>query len=274
MHCDDARPTPFEWIVNSNALGVMFVSRDVGFRVAFLSRHAVRRIDSLGLLGTSSGDLLGERVSRLTDHHLFSEGELQRPENYPATFRTEIAGRHIEFAASPVLDGDERYLGVMVTFKEVSEEMAMQAAAPKFEERMSELVRDAGGQADEAEVAIESLSAAVGTVKANGAELAKLLSQIVEINRMTKMLSLNANIEASRAKDSEAFTVIAQEMGNLASSIGEIAREVKATLGIIDADAMAAEASSTTASEGVRAMVEIQRSMEGEVQGSLALHGG
>ena len=259
--------SPFEWIVNSNALGVAFVSKESGFRVAFLSRHAVRRLADRSLLGFSAEELLDEPARTLADVVELGDSWLADPGNYPAVVRAEINGRHLELAISPVTGDEDQYLGVMVTFKDVTVDIERLEASNRFKDLMADHASNGRSEADQTEAVAAGLSTAVSTVQGHGAQIAQLVEQLTTINNQTRMLSLNASIESVRAGDAgRAFRIIADEVGELALRTQSVTSEVERILKTIDIDSRNAADCTSKVVDSVASLIATQRAMDQEVQ--------
>jgi vacuolar-type H+-ATPase subunit I/STV1 len=259
--------SPFEWIVNSNALGVAFLARDNNFRVSFLSRHAVRRLADGSLLGKRAQDLIDEPATSLADVAELRLDSLCDPSNYPASATAAIDGRHLELAMSSVTGSDGEYLGVMLTFKDITEAVQHEQDLLQFKDTMQEYALSGQTEADKTEEVAGSLTEAVSTVHGNGAQTAELIEQLSSLNNQTRMLSLNASIEAVRAGTAgSAFRVIADELGQLALRTKEVSGEVGTILNTIEADSGVAFECANTLTENITALIATQRAMEQEVQ--------
>jgi len=257
---------PYEWIVNSNALGVAFLAREDDFRISFLSRHARQRLADGSLLGTRPDELLGAPARTFADIPELSLSQLHDAANYPTTVVTVVGTRHLEFAISPVTSGDDRYIGAMLTFKDVSSEMERLESANCFKERMGSHVVSARCEADRTEMVAQELSSAVRTVQGNGSDISRLITHLTKLNAQTRMLSLNAAIESARAGEAgQTFRAIADEVGELAERTRAAADEVGSILKMIDEDANHASGFATSLIEHVDALISTQRAMDLEV---------
>ncbi|MEM9133012.1 MAG: methyl-accepting chemotaxis protein [Actinomycetota bacterium] len=257
---------PFEWIVNSNALGVAFLDAGDDFRISFLSRHAVRRLDDLGLLGRPASSLIGAAATELADSPYFRREKLRQPSNYPAAVRAHLPSATIEFALSPVMSSDDRYLGVMLTFKDVSALVESEEMSSQYRSEMESLVAGAQQCADQAEGATVDLSGAVAKLLENGTKVQSFVTELGMVNSQTKMLSLNASIEAIRAGGASAFVVIAEEMRDLANSVADITDELANLAKAIQGDGAAAASTSELMAGSVSDLVRQQREMENQVR--------
>lgn len=258
---------PSEWIVNSNALGVAFLSAADEFRVGFLSRHAVRRLADGTLLGKTAEELLGSAAIELADVPELKMTSLRDQANYPTTASTIVGEQHIELAISPVMSGDQSYLGVMVTFRDVTEQARQHEQSVQFESAIAGHAGRGREEADRAEQVAESVGTTVSALQGNGAQMAELVGRLQTLNGQTRMLSLNASIEATRAGEAgQAFRVIADEVGQLSQQVGEVTAEVHGILRSMDTDSAAASTSVANVVESVAALVAVQRAMEEEIR--------
>jgi len=258
---------PAEWIVNSNALGVAFLSAEGGFQVDFLSRHAVRRLADGTLLGKTPEQLLGSPAADLADVPQLQMTSLTNQANYPTTASTIVGDRHIELAISPVMSGENAYLGVMVTFREVTDQVRQRDQSAQFKQAIASHADRGRQEADRAEQVAETVGVTVAALQGNGAQMAELVGKLQALNGQTRMLSLNASIEATRAGEAgQAFRVIADEVGQLSQQVGDVTRQVDDILKSMESDSTAAHTSATSIVESVAALISVQRAMDDEVQ--------
>ncbi len=258
---------PAEWIVNSNALGVAFLSAADDFRVGFLSRHAVRRLADGTLLGKTAEQLLGSPATELADAPQLTMASLRDQANYPTTASTIVGEQHIELAISPVISDEASYLGVMVTFRDVTDQARQQEQSAQFEGAIAGHADRGRQEADRAEQVAESVGTTVSALQGNGAQMAELVGRLQTLNGQTRMLSLNASIEATRAGEAgQAFRVIADEVGQLSQQVGDVTRQVDDILKSMESDSTAAHTSATSIVESVAALISVQRAMDDEVQ--------
>lgn len=258
--------SPFEWIVNSNALGVAFAAKEDNFRISFLSRHAVRRLADGSLLGRTAEELIGQPVTTIAEVAELQLESLKHASNYPAVAKAFVQGRHLELAISAVTSGETEYLGVMLTFKDVTEAVQQEQDFVEFQDSMRAHASSGQTEADKTEKVASGLSDAVSTVHGNGAQIAELIGQLGSLNNQTRMLSLNASIEAVRAGEAgSAFRVIADELGQLALRTKDVANEVEGILNTIEVDSGLAFECATALMENITSLITTQRAMEEEV---------
>lgn len=92
--------------------------------------------------------------------------------------------------------------------------------------QVSELARLARTAAEKGSVDMEAMSAAMTDIKASSDAIGNIIKTIEEIAFQTNLLALNAAVEAARAGEAGAgFTVVAEEVRNLARRSAQAARE-------------------------------------------------
>ena len=88
-----------------------------------------------------------------------------------------------------------------------------------------QMTDNARAVADEGAKRMEKMLKAMGEVTDSSKNIAKIIKAIDEIASQTNLLALNAAVEAARAgKHGKGFTVVAEEVKNLAQRSGEAAR--------------------------------------------------
>ncbi len=115
-------------------------------------------------------------------------------------------------------------------------------------EEMSVSIKEiARNAADAARVALSAVSTAdaanvtVQKLGASGAEIGKVVKVITSIAAQTKLLAINATIEAARAGDAgKGFAVVANEVKELAKETAQATEEIGARIEAIQADTQSA----------------------------------
>lgn len=117
----------------------------------------------------------------------------------------------------------------------------------------SDMVKDAAGFAEKGRAEMARLERVAQTVGDNSRRIGRITEAITQIAVKTNILSVNASIEAARAgEQGKGFEVVAEEVGKLADSAVESARQI----------AEIVEAAATMAEEGMSATAEVGRMME------------
>ena len=96
----------------------------------------------------------------------------------------------------------------------------------------SDLVDKATGYADEADTKMEQLVTATQNIDRSSAQIGSIIKTIEDIAFQTNILALNAAVEASRAGTAgKGFSVVADEVRNLAAKSTEAARNTSSLIG-------------------------------------------
>ncbi|ANC91689.1 HAMP domain-containing protein [Azospirillum humicireducens] len=118
----------------------------------------------------------------------------------------------------------------------------------------SDMVRVTAGFADKGKVEMARLVRVSQTIGDNSRRIGRITEAITQIAVKTNILSVNASIEAARAgEQGKGFEVVAEEVGKLADSAVESARQI----------AEIVEAAATMAEEGMAATAEVVQMMDG-----------
>lgn len=96
----------------------------------------------------------------------------------------------------------------------------------------SDLVDRAAGYAAEADIKMEQLRIATHNIDESSMQIRSIIKTIEDISFQTNILALNASVEAARAGSAgKGFSVVAQEVGNLASKSAEAASDTGTLIG-------------------------------------------
>jgi methyl-accepting chemotaxis protein len=98
--------------------------------------------------------------------------------------------------------------------------------------RANGVVQQARVDADHSFALMQDAVAAMGEIEGSAQQIAQIIGLIDSIAAQTKLLALNARVEAARAGDAGlAFAVVASEVGALAQHSALAAKEIKALIG-------------------------------------------
>jgi methyl-accepting chemotaxis protein len=98
-------------------------------------------------------------------------------------------------------------------------------------QKANDLTRDTRTAAERGSSDMQSMTAAMQSIKASSDDIAKIIKTIDEIAFQTNILALNAAVEAARAGESGmGFAVVAEEVRNLAQRSAQAAKETEAKI--------------------------------------------
>ena len=137
----------------------------------------------------------------------------------------------------------EKVVQEMESYSVISEKVNAQTENSKIiAENTTNVAKEGHSATDRSISAIKAIEISVDTVKTEVVNLSqqtlkisKMLKIIKDISQETKILSLNAAIEAARAGDAGlGFAVVADEVGKLAKNSNNAAEEINSVLGKIE----------------------------------------
>ncbi len=130
---------------------------------------------------------------------------------------------------------------------------AVRSAAGTIDSRVAQADAVTVSVIDQAQEAERVLAALDGSLR-QVAGMAQLIARVAD---QTKLLALNATIEAARAGEAgRGFTVVANEVKDLALTTSKSTEEITATITSLEADAAAMSAAITRMTEGIRGIDE------------------
>src|SRR3954452_11911635 len=149
---------------------------------------------------------------------------------------------------------DETATGVVAELQEVVGQVeAVRTAAGTIDERVGAadvVTRAVVQQAQEAERVVSELGASLQRV----ATMAQLIGGVAD---QTKLLALNATIEAARAGDAgRGFSVVADEVKNLAMTTARSTEEIASTIASLERDAAAMSTTIVSMTNGIKGVDE------------------
>ncbi len=141
---------------------------------------------------------------------------------------------------------------------EISKQISGNAAKAA---QAKDLAVKAGGEVKAGDRQMGLMTEAMNNIGASTAEIAKIIRVIDDIAFQTNILALNASVEAARAGDAgKGFTVVAEEVRNLAAKSAEAA---KRTAALIEASVAKASEGKTIADATAGSLHAIEQSFRG-----------
>ena len=140
--------------------------------------------------------------------------------------QTASAAQQVASGAQSLANGTSE---TAATLEETSASLEEMSSMVRQSAQSSEAANGVASQAraagERGQQAMAELAQAIGEIKSNADQTAKIIKTIDEIAFQTNLLALNAAVEAARAGDAgKGFAVVAQEVRNLAQRAGEAAR--------------------------------------------------
>jgi methyl-accepting chemotaxis protein len=153
----------------------------------------------------------------------------------------------------------------------VSEDLESVAAAiEEMSTSMSEIARNAGEAsqvANRASDAADQTNALVEKLGESSERISTVIQTITSIAAQTNLLALNASIEAARAGDAgKGFTVVANEVKQLAQETAKATEEIGESIAVIQSDAQTAVVAIREIGEVIRQIDTLQSSIAGAVE--------
>ncbi|WP_283770423.1 methyl-accepting chemotaxis protein [Acidithrix sp. C25] len=222
--------------------------------IAFDTRGNVLWVNRLfaNAVNYEISDLIGRHHSELCTRHFASSSdykELWRRLNDGIFFSDKIervtksgSTIYLEATYMPVVDLDGTIIGVIkvatdITQRELETKRALsvlQDMAINLSQRATEGItcaEEVSGGAEKLVVDAATNTALVDQLVVQTDQIDKVVGTIREISSQTKLLSLNASIEAARAGDQGlGFAVVANEVRTLASKVDNATHEIQTQL--------------------------------------------
>src|SRR5882724_7176930 len=110
---------------------------------------------------------------------------------------------------------------------------------------------------DQGQVAVEQLEPIVEAISQNSRKINQITQVIAQIANRTHILSLNASIEAARAGEhGKGFVVVAQEVGKLAESSAQNAKQITDIVEQASSDAQQGKIATSTVSQSMKSIAQ------------------
>ena len=154
--------------------------------------------------------------------------------------QTASAANQVASGAQSLADGTSKNAAALEETSASLEEMSsMVKQTAQNTASAAQLANEGRTAGERGSSAMGELAKAIGDIKANADQTAKIVKTIDEIAFQTNLLALNAAVEAARAGDAgKGFAVVAEEVRNLAQRAGDAARN---TAQLIEQSVKAAE---------------------------------
>ncbi|WP_258549292.1 methyl-accepting chemotaxis protein [Thalassospira profundimaris] len=275
----------------------------------------------------ADADAVGEDFLELGPEFL---GKLRNPDNLPFEEVRQSDSNHLDILAAPVRDKDNKLVGTMLAWNNVSEReesrLAIQELVVEVEnvarsvtqqsEMLLELARNLTNQSEETitqsgtaldvsrdaasntqnvATAVEELSSSIAEINRQAgdastvterarseaeesqrnivslenasSEIGSIIDLINDIAHRTKLLSLNATIEAERAGElGKGFAVVAEEVKSLADQTANATGKIGDLTGAIQTEVQKAAKSISTVGDVIHQVNDIQNTITSSVE--------
>ena len=206
--------------------------------------------DELGDIGRAIGEAREQLAAQAAD---LERAGIEREEQVQRSFAAQrVAENQVRMRALGVID--ETASVVIGELQEVVGQVdAVRSAAGTIHERVRSadtVTRAVVEQAGEADRVVGELGRSLQRVAATAQLIAGVADQ-------TKLLALNATIEAARAGEAgRGFSVVADEVKNLAMTTARSTEEIASTIASLERDAAAMSATITSMTDGIKGVDE------------------
>jgi len=196
---------------------------DPEFTIVYMNpatRKTLRTLEHL--LAAPVDKIMGQKIDIFHKDPAKQRALLSNPErNLPHRAKIRLGPETLQFLASPIYDGEKRYLGAMVTWAIVSDRVQL---AEDFEKQIGAVVQNVNSSAAEMEASSQTMAA--------GAEETSRQAQTVATGSQQASRSVES-VAASSEEMSKSVKEIAQRVQEAASIAQQASREAESTTQII-----------------------------------------
>ena len=193
-----------------------------------LSLETLRKLEHL--LPVKADELLGNSIDVFHKHPEHQRKILRDPSNLPHKARIQLGEETLDLLVNAIRDRDGRYIGPMLTWRVVTEEV-------KLADTVSEVVETVASASNEMQVTAESMSAAAdetsrqATAVASAAEQASTNVETVaaaseeltsSIDEISSQVSRSAEIAQTAVDEARHTTASVQGLAEASQKIGEV----------------------------------------------------
>ncbi len=231
--------------INQNDLLSVEVEDSKG-RLQNLTRELKELVENLKVNFKRQGSTAGE-LSQIADElYEISSESLEIIERTSGS--TETTAENSEKQFSMLKAAKDEVDKIVVTLGSMENEMEdtvnYTTDSINSTEKIMESTMEITGQMRNTQEKVMESAVKVEGVKSYSEDIVKMVDMINNIARQTNMLALNASVEAARAGESgKGFSVVADEVGKLASETGKVSTKIEEVVGTLVKDILAVEES-------------------------------
>lgn len=231
--------------INQNDLLSVEVEDSKG-RLQNLSNELKKLVENLKVNFKRQGSTAGE-LSQIADElYEISTESLEIIERTSGS--TETTAENSEKQFSMLKAAKDEVDKIVVTLGNMENEMEdtvnYTTDSINSTERIMEATREVTDQMKNTQEKVTESAVKVDGVKNYSKDIVKMVDLIHNIAKQTNMLALNASVEAARAGESgKGFSVVADEVGKLASETGQVSAKIEEVVGTLVKDILAVEES-------------------------------
>jgi methyl-accepting chemotaxis protein len=218
-------------------LGIMMADPRNEFRITYMNPEAMRMMETIAsALPVKPEEMLGASMDvfhRNPDH---ARAMLSDPSRLPHRARIAIGGESAELNVNAIRDAQGAYVGPMVTWKFITEQVrladrfeadvggvveAVASGASRMQENARTLTAAAEVSGREADAVAEASGRAGGEVQAVAASAEELAASVAEI---TRQVAEGAQVARAAAEEARATDGTVQGLAQAAQKIGDVVR--------------------------------------------------